>query len=92
MKGFAKTESGDIVYAFLNFKHEEQKEQFQSLHIPSYRFSVEGIFKELPAASHKYSFSMSRYLQMNGAVSMFESDRLLAYEMNTRIADNTFET
>ena len=82
LKGFAKTESGDIVYALLKFENEEQKLQFQSLHIPSYRFSLEGTFQELPAASHEYSFSMKRYLKMNGAVGMFESDRLLGYEMN----------
>jgi competence protein ComEC len=82
MKGFAKTESGDIIYALLEFEHEEQKLQFQSMHIPSYRFSMEGTFKELPTASHEYSFSMGRYLKMNGAVGMFESDRLLDYEMN----------
>ena len=83
MKGFAKTDSGDIVYALLNFETEEQKLQFQSLHIPSYRFSMEGIFQELPTAAHEYSFSMKRYLKMNGAVGMFESERLIDYEVNS---------
>src|SRR5690606_16562015 len=83
LKGFAKTESGEVVYALLKFENEAQKILFQNLHIPSYRFTLEGAFQELPTPSHDYSFSMERYIKMNGAVGMFESDRLSGYEMNS---------
>ncbi|MGN7388509.1 DNA internalization-related competence protein ComEC/Rec2 [Sporosarcina sp. SAFN-015] len=83
MKGFAKTDSGDVVYALLKFENEAQKLQFQNLHIPSYRFTLEGSFQELPRSAHEYSFNMERYLNMYGAVGMFESDRLKGYGLNT---------
>lgn len=83
MKGFAKTASGDVVYALLKFDNEAQKLQFQNMHIPSYRFTLEGTFQELPTPAHEYTFDMERYLKMNGAVGMFESDSLKGYEMNS---------
>ncbi|MCM3743412.1 DNA internalization-related competence protein ComEC/Rec2 [Sporosarcina luteola] len=83
MKGFARTDAGDIVYALLKFDSEAQKLQFQHLHIPSYRFTLEGAFQELPAPSHQYAFNMKRYVKMNGAVGMFESERLIGYEVNS---------
>lgn len=83
MKGFARTDSGDVVYALLRFENEAQKLQFQNLHIPSYRFILEGAFQELPTSAHAYTFDMERYLKMNGAVGMFESDSLIGYEMNS---------
>ncbi|WP_060206055.1 DNA internalization-related competence protein ComEC/Rec2 [Sporosarcina koreensis] len=83
MKGFARTDAGDVIYALLAFESEAQKLQFQELHIPSYRFTLEGTFQELPASAHEYSFDMDRYLKMNGAAGMFESDRLIGYEMNS---------
>ncbi|MFC5604027.1 DNA internalization-related competence protein ComEC/Rec2 [Sporosarcina koreensis] len=85
MKGFAKTDSGEVVYALLKFENEAQKLQFQNLHIPTYRFTLEGAFQDLPTPAHKYSFSMGRYLKMNGAVGMFESDRLIGYEINSGV-------
>ncbi|MCM3637350.1 DNA internalization-related competence protein ComEC/Rec2 [Sporosarcina luteola] len=83
MKGFARTDSGDIVYTLLKFESEAQKLQFQNLHIPSYRFTLEGVFRELPDPAHEYSFNMERYVSMNGAVGMFESERLIGYEFNS---------
>ncbi|MFS0689799.1 DNA internalization-related competence protein ComEC/Rec2 [Sporosarcina sp. 179-K 8C2 HS] len=83
MKGFAKTDTGEVVYALLKFENEAQKLQFQNLHIPSYHFTLEGAFQELPTSAHEYSFNMERYLRMNGAVGMFESTRLLNYEFNS---------
>ncbi|WP_252502892.1 DNA internalization-related competence protein ComEC/Rec2 [Sporosarcina sp. Marseille-Q4943] len=83
MKGFAKTDTGEIVYALLKFENEAQKLQFQNLHIPSYHFTLEGAFQELPTSAHEYTFNMERYLRMNGAIGMFESDRLLSLEINS---------
>lgn len=83
LKGFAKTDSGDVVYALLKFDNEAQKMQLQNMHIPSYRFTLEGIFQELPSPAHDFTFDMERYLKMNGAVGMFESDSLVGYEMNS---------
>lgn len=83
MKGFAKTDSGEVIYALLKFDDDAQKSQFRNLHIPSYRFTLEGAFQELPSPAHEYSFSMERYLKMNGAVGMFASDKLTGYEMNS---------
>ncbi|MCG7345075.1 DNA internalization-related competence protein ComEC/Rec2 [Sporosarcina sp. ACRSL] len=82
LKGFAKTDSGETVYALLKFENEAQKLQFQSMHIPSYRFTVDGAFQDLPASAHEYSLSMERYLKMNGAVGMFESDKLKSVEIH----------
>lgn len=83
MKGFARTDAGDVVYALLTFESEAQKLQFHELHLPSYRFTLEGTFRELPTSAHDYSFAMERYLKMNGATGMFESDRLIGFEMNS---------
>lgn len=83
MKGFAKTSSGEVVYAVLKFEDEQQKNQFQDTHIPTYKFTVNGVFKELPPAAHDYSFQMEKYLKMNGAIGMFESDQILDIQRNS---------
>ena len=82
MKGFAKTDSNKIVYTVLKFENEEQKLQFQKLHIPSVRFTLQGSFKDLPSAAHDYSFNMERYLKMYGAMGMFEANEIIGYEKN----------
>ncbi|WP_432358504.1 DNA internalization-related competence protein ComEC/Rec2 [Sporosarcina sp. UB5] len=85
LKGFAKTDSGDIVYALLTFVNETEKSRFKNLHVPSYRFTLKGSFQELPTEAHDYSFSMERFLKMNGAVGMFESNTIVSYETNSAL-------
>ncbi|WP_339250663.1 DNA internalization-related competence protein ComEC/Rec2 [Sporosarcina sp. FSL W8-0480] len=85
LKGFAKTHSNEIVYSKLKFTDEEQKRQFEEIHIPSYQFILTGVFRDLPPAAHEYSFDMGNYLKANGAIGMFESDQVLSYKKNTGI-------
>ncbi|WOV88799.1 DNA internalization-related competence protein ComEC/Rec2 [Sporosarcina oncorhynchi] len=77
MKGFAKDTSGATVYAVYKFDSERQKKSFQEAHIPSYTFTLKGHFGELQPAAHEYSFSMERYVKMNGAIGIFESESIL---------------
>lgn len=77
MKGFAKDSSGATVYAVFKFDNELQKKRFQQAHIPSNTFTLQGSFQKIHPAAHEYSFSMERYLKMNGAIGTFQSERIL---------------
>lgn len=85
LKGFAKTHSNEIVYSKLKFTNEKQKRQFEDIYIPSYQFTLTGVFQDLPPAAHEYSFDMENYLKANGAIGMFESDQILRFKKNTGI-------
>ncbi|MHC8517112.1 DNA internalization-related competence protein ComEC/Rec2 [Sporosarcina sp. ITBMC105] len=77
LKGFAKTQTGDVVYVIYRIESEREKEQFQSMHIPSLQMKLAGTFKQIPESAHAYSFQMDSYLRMNGAANLFESDMLV---------------
>lgn len=79
MKGFAKDSSGKTVYAILKFSSELEKKQFQQSHIASYTFVLRGAFQDIHPPSHDYAFSMHRYLKMNGAIGVFESETIVDY-------------
>ncbi|WHT47545.1 ComEC/Rec2 family competence protein [Sporosarcina thermotolerans] len=85
LKGFAKTNSNEIVYSKLKFTNEKQKRQFEDIHIPSYQFTLSGAFQDLPPAAHDYSFNMENYLKANGAIGMFEAEQIANYKKNTGI-------
>lgn len=77
LKGFAKTRSGDVFYVVYRFESEQEKERFQSVHIPSFQMKLAGTFKQIPTSAHEYSFQMDAYLRMNGSANLFESNNLL---------------
>lgn len=70
MKGFAKLSTGETAYIRYQLQSEEQKNQFEKLHLTSHTFTAEAEVKDLPLPSHAYAFSMRHYSQMNGAASM----------------------
>ncbi|WP_203246854.1 DNA internalization-related competence protein ComEC/Rec2 [Sporosarcina beigongshangi] len=86
MKGFAKTATGQTVYAIYSFSNEQEKMRFLAAPISSMVFTMTGSFQEIPIPSHDYSFDMSKYMKMYGASGVFESDSMLRVEKRLGIA------
>lgn len=76
MKGFAKTSTGETVYATYRFETEEEKKWFQEANFPELHISVEGTFAPILQPAHSYAFSMARYLKMYGAIGVFEVEKV----------------
>ncbi|MCZ2259381.1 DNA internalization-related competence protein ComEC/Rec2 [Sporosarcina sp. G11-34] len=85
LKGFAKTSTGETIYAVYKFKDEKEKMTFAELNLPSALFTFSGDFLEPDIPSHTYSFDMNRYMKMYGASGIFETEMLLHAEMSTNI-------
>lgn len=86
MKGFAKTSTGQTVYAIYSFTSEQEKMRFLEINIPSTTFTMSGAFREPGIPSHDYSFDMSKYMRMYGASGVFESDLMLQADRRGGIA------
>ncbi|MFJ7933595.1 DNA internalization-related competence protein ComEC/Rec2 [Sporosarcina sp. NPDC096371] len=85
MKGFAKTSSGQTVYAIYSFGSEQEKMRFLDINIPSMIFTMSGVFREPETPSHDYSFDMMKYMKMYGASGIFESDSMIRVEEKSDI-------
>ncbi|WP_415579228.1 DNA internalization-related competence protein ComEC/Rec2 [Filibacter tadaridae] len=83
MKGFAKTTTKETVYAIYTFKNEQEKEYFIQLNPASFTLTMTGTFSEPANPSHEYSFDMSTYMKMYGAIGVFESESILRTEKRT---------
>ncbi|WP_318615104.1 DNA internalization-related competence protein ComEC/Rec2 [Sporosarcina sp. YIM B06819] len=85
MKGFAKTSSGQTVYAIYSFTSEQEKTRFLAINIPSMTFTMSGAFRDPDKPSHDYSFNMTKYMRMYGASGIFESDSIIQVERKSGI-------
>ncbi|QUW22187.1 DNA internalization-related competence protein ComEC/Rec2 [Sporosarcina sp. Marseille-Q4063] len=81
IKGFAKTNNGNSIYAIYRFKTEDEKNKFKELNLPSVQFTLSGEYLKADIPSHAYSFSMDKYLKMYGASGIFESEAILQIEV-----------
>jgi competence protein ComEC len=77
MKGFAKTSSGETVYAIYTISSEQEKARFLEMNIPSVTFTMSGSFREPDIPSHDFSFDMLKYMRMYGATAIFESETII---------------
>ena len=77
IKGFAKTTSGDTVYAIYKFDTEDEKLNFSEFNLPSKEFTLAGSFRMADIPGHAYSFNMEKYMRMYGASGIFESEEIL---------------
>lgn len=80
LKGFAKTASGETIYATYRFKTAAEKQWFQQTNFPVNLFTVSGTFQPIVPPSHDYAFSMQKYLTMYGAIGVFEVEKVIAME------------
>lgn len=76
IKGFAKTDTNEVIYASYRFNSEKEKDFFAELNLARQQMFVTGTFKELPIPSHTYSFHMEKYLKMYGASGLFEVEKI----------------
>lgn len=86
MKGFAKTSTGETVYAIYTISSEQQKTRFLEMNIPSVTFTMSGSFRKPDIPSHDYSFDMTKYMRMYGASGLFESETIIQVEKNSGIS------
>ena len=91
MKGYAKTSTGQTVYAIYSFTSEQEKMRFLAINIPSTTFTMSGAFREPAIPSHDYSFDMSKYMRMYGASGVFESDLMLQADRRVGIVSRLSE-
>lgn len=91
MKGFAKTSTGQTVYAIYSFTSEQEKLSFLAINIPSIIFTMLGSFSEPAVPSHDYTFNMTKYLKMYGASGVFESDLMLQADSKIGIGSRLSE-
>ncbi|WP_186668679.1 DNA internalization-related competence protein ComEC/Rec2 [Sporosarcina sp. BP05] len=77
MKGFAKTSTGETVYANYTISSEQEKIRLLEMNIPSVTFTMSGSFREPDIPSHDYSFDMLKYMRMFGASALFESETII---------------
>ena len=77
IKGFAKTTSGETIYAIYKFDTEDEKLRFAEFNLPSVMFTLSGSFRAADIPSHDYSFNMEKYMRMYGASGIFESEKIL---------------
>ncbi len=85
MKGFAKTSSGETVYAIYTISSEQEKIRFLEMNIPSVTFTMSGSFREPDIPSHDYSFDMMKYMRMYGASAIFESETIIQADKKSGI-------
>lgn len=85
MKGFAKTASGETVYAVYTISSEQEKARFLEINIPSVTFTMSGAFREPDIPSHDFSFDMKKYMRMYGASAIFEADTIIKADNKTGI-------
>lgn len=82
MKGFAKTSTGETLYAIYRFETMEEKARFLTLDFPTKQFKVIGSFQPIAPPAHAYSFQMEKYLTMYGASGVFQVDTIIAAQEN----------
>ena len=87
MKGFAKTSTGETVYAIYTISSEQEKTRFREIEYPFREFTLSGNFREPDIPSHDYSFDMKKYMKMYGASGIFESERLYRQIIKSGIYD-----
>lgn len=80
LKGFAKTTTGETVYATYRFETVEEKVAFSDLDFPSLQFGVIGHFEPMNIPSHQYAFQMESYLKMYGATGAFQVEKIITAE------------
>lgn len=85
MKGFAKTSSGQTVYAVYSFTSEQEKMRFLTINSSSMIFTMSGTFREPDIPSHDYSFNMTKYMKMYGASGVFEANLMIQVEQKSGI-------
>ena len=85
MKGFAKTSSGNTIYAIYTIGSEQEKIRLLRTNIPSVTFTMSGSFRKPDIPSHDYSFNMSTYMRMYGATAIFESETIIQTVKNSDI-------
>ena len=81
IKGFAKTNNENSIYAIYRFETEDEKNKFKELNLPSVHFTLAGEYLKADIPSHEYSFNMDKYLKMYGASGIFESEAILQVEV-----------
>lgn len=86
IKGFAKTTSGETIYAIYKFETEEEKLSFTESNLPSIQFTLTGSFRAADIPSHAYSFNMVSYMRMYGASGIFESEEILEVSSKSTLA------
>lgn len=84
LKGFAKTSTGETVYAMYRFSSQEEKIQFLALDLPIWQFTVKGSFQPIAIPSHAYAFQMEKYLRMYGASGVFQVEKIIVANENRR--------
>lgn len=77
IKGFAKVNSGMVIYARYRFDTEEEKRMFNNFHLPALSFTAIGSFEEANLPAHAYAFNMADYMKMNGAAGIFEVTQIV---------------
>ena len=85
MKGFARTSTGETIYAIYRFESPEEKAQFLALDFPSWQFGVNGRFEPISIPSHDYAFKMENYLKMYGAMGVFQIEEIITAEVQLTI-------
>jgi len=91
LKGFAKTTSGDTVYAIYKFSNADEKATFANVNLPSVIFTLSGSFKDAEIPSHAYSFDMKKYLRMYGASGIFETETILQTQSKSTLFSRLVE-
>lgn len=76
LRGFMKDEAGEKIYVTYEMKSEQEKEYFTSQELAGMRFQLQGEQVEPSIPSHRYGFSMARYLQSKNARGIIEISSL----------------
>lgn len=76
VKGFAKTASGEMIYATYRLNSPAEKEQFLTIDFPNLQIQVTGHFQPIQKPAHLYAFQMENYLKMYGANGVFQIEKI----------------
>jgi len=72
LRGFAKLPNGQRVYIIFTIQSEQQKKKFEEQSLSGSVFQVSGELVQPSMPAHRYAFSMSNYIESNGAQGIFE--------------------
>lgn len=79
LRGFAELSSGEKVYAKYRFRNIDEKKTVEAA-LPASKLLVSGVFVEVPAPAHRYSFDMARYIETNGAAGILAINAIEGFE------------
>ncbi|MGG0657577.1 DNA internalization-related competence protein ComEC/Rec2 [Rummeliibacillus pycnus] len=75
LRGFAKLETGEKVYAVQTFRSQHEKEKYEQSSLSGIKFQVKGKLVQPTLPAHQYAFSMENYIKSHAAQGIYEIEQ-----------------